>query len=72
MYRIKPHSLQRCSEGSNKPLGAPGPRDPTETETELFEHVLWKYGSVVDCHRARGSGCSRLGDGINLLGGHHH
>ena len=33
MFRIKPHFLQRCSEGSN--FVAPGPRDPTETETEL-------------------------------------
>ena len=33
-FRIKPHSCQRCSEGSNKPC-EPGPRDPTETETEL-------------------------------------
>ena len=34
MFRIKPHSSQRCSEGSNKTLGAPIPRDP-QTETEL-------------------------------------
>ena len=33
-FRIKPHSRHSCSEGSNKPC-APGPRDPTETETEL-------------------------------------
>ena len=30
-FRIKPHTCQRPSEGSN----IPGPRDPTETETEL-------------------------------------
>ena len=27
MFRIKPHTCERCSEGSNKTLCAPGPRD---------------------------------------------
>ena len=31
----KPHTCQRCSEGSNKTLCTPGPRDPTETEPDL-------------------------------------
>ena len=34
-FRIKPHNRQRVSEGSNKTLCAPGPRDPTETEPDL-------------------------------------
>ena len=34
-FRIKPHSCQRCSEGSNK-LCTLGPRNPTETEIELY------------------------------------
>ena len=34
-FRIKPHTHQRCSEGSNKTVYAPGPRDPTETEPDL-------------------------------------
>ena len=29
-FRIKPHTHQRCLEGSNKTLGAPEPRDPTK------------------------------------------
>ena len=33
-FRIKPHTCQRCSEGS-KNLCTPGPRDPTETESDL-------------------------------------
>ena len=33
----------------------------------MFEHLLWRYGSAVDCHGGRGSGCSRPGYGINLL-----
>ena len=33
-FRIKPHSCQRCLEGSNKTLCIPGPRDPTETEPD--------------------------------------
>ena len=48
-------------------------RDPIETETELvFECLLWRYGSAVDCRRDRGPGCSRLGYGINPLGGGRH
>ena len=34
-FRIKPHTHQRCSEGSNKTLCTPGPRDPTDTEPDL-------------------------------------
>ena len=33
----------------------------------VFEPLLWRYGSEVDCHRDRGSGCRRLGYGISLL-----
>ena len=29
------HTHQRCSEGSNKTLCAPGPKGPTETEPDL-------------------------------------
>ena len=39
LFRIKPHTHQRCSEGSNKTLCEPGPRDPTETEPELCMSV---------------------------------
>ena len=35
MFRIKPHTCQRHSEGSNKALCTPGPREPTETEPDL-------------------------------------
>ena len=34
MVRIKPHTHQRCSEGSNKHCAHQDPH-PTETETEL-------------------------------------
>ena len=40
-FRIKSHTHQRHSEGSNKTFCAPG--DPTETESE---HYLWRYGSA--------------------------
>ena len=36
LFRVKPHTRQRCLEGSNKPCAPPAPRDPTETETELW------------------------------------
>jgi len=38
-FRIKSQTHQRCSEGSNKTLCTPGPRDPTETEPELYLSV---------------------------------
>ena len=38
-FKIKPHAHQRCSEGSHKTLCAPGPRDPTETESEVCVSV---------------------------------
>ena len=34
-FRIKLHTHQRCSEGSNKTLCAPGPRNPTQTRVPL-------------------------------------
>ena len=37
----------------------------------MFECLLWRYGSAVDCHSGRGSGCSRPGYGISPLGGGH-
>ena len=66
--------------GPKQTLCPPGPRDPTETETKLFECLLWRYGSAVDCHRGSSVGaahfgmvgCSRLQYGITPLGGGHH
>ena len=44
-FRIKPHTNQRCSDGSNK-ICTPGPRDPTETEPDLplCVSLLWRHG----------------------------
>ena len=33
----------------------------------VFEYLLWRYGSAVDCCRGRGSGCSRPRYDIALL-----
>ena len=35
MFRIKPHTRERCWEGTNKTLCAPGPRGHAETEPDL-------------------------------------
>ena len=59
-FRIKPHTCQRCSEGSNETLCTPGHRDPTGTETDLCLSLLQRYGSAAACHRGRGSGCSLI------------
>ena len=50
--------------GLKQTLCTQGPRDPTETETELC--------LSVDCCRGRGFGCSRPGYGIRPLGGGCH
>ena len=39
VFTLKLHTRQRCLEGSNKTLCAPGHRDPTETEPDLPSSV---------------------------------
>ena len=51
-FRIKPHSHQRCLEGSNKTLYAPG--DPTEIESDLPLSVLASPVEVWVSRRGRG------------------
>ena len=41
-------------------------------DVTVFECLLRRYGSAVDCCRSRGSGCSRPGYGISPLGGGRH
>ena len=38
-FRTKPHTHQVCLEGSNNTLGTAAPREPTETEPELYLSV---------------------------------
>ena len=38
-FRIKHHTRQRCSDGSNKPCVHQDKRDPTETEPELCMNI---------------------------------
>ena len=71
-FRIKRHSCQRHLEGSNKSCVHQDPGTPQRLRQNCVECLLWRYGSAVDCHRDRGSGCSRLGYGISPLGGGHH
>ena len=60
MFRIKIHTLQRCSEGSNQTLCAPGPRDPTETEPELC--LSASCGDMDQQWPATGAGALGLAD----------
>ena len=61
-FRIKPLTCQRHSEGTNKALCTPGPRDPSgHWARPVFECLLWRDGSAVACCGDRGSGCSRPG-----------
>ena len=59
-FRIKPHTCQRCLEGSNQTLCVLGPRDPTEIEPGLCLTLWWRYGSTVACNRDRSSGYNYL------------
>ena len=47
-------------------------RPHRDWDRTVSEHLLWRYGSAVDCCRGRGSGCSRPGYGISPLGGGCH
>ena len=74
-FRIKPHTRQRCLEGSNKILCTPGPRHPTETEPDRCLSLLQRHGSAVVCLRGSEFGSSYLGHtacGISHLGEGHH
>ena len=62
-FRIKPHSCQRRSEGSNKSYAHQDLGTPQRLRT-VSERLLWRHGSAVVWRRDRGSGC---GYGIILL-----
>ena len=47
-------------------------RPPQRLKRTVFECLLQRYGSAVDCFRGRGPGCYRPGYGISFLGGDHH
>ena len=72
-FRIKSQTHQRRLEGSNKTLWAPGPRDPIETETELY--LSDSTGQQWPATGARSLGAADLGHtayGISPLGGGRH
>ena len=76
LFRIEPHTSQRCSEGSDKTLYAPEPRDPTETEPDLPLSVSCRgMGQQWPVTGAGAMGAVDLGHtvcGISPLGGGCH
>ena len=48
-FRIKPHTCQRCSEGSKIPCPYQDPRPHRDWDRTVFGCLLWRYGSAVDC-----------------------
>ena len=48
------------------------PHRLSQTCLWVLDCLLWRYGSVIACHRDRDPGCSRPGYGISPLGGGHH
>ena len=47
-FTTKPHSCQRCSEGSNNPCAHQGPETPQRQDRTVPECLLLRYGSAVD------------------------
>ena len=78
MFRIKPHTHQRCSDGWNKALCTPGPRDPTETEPDLPECLSISCRGMGQQWPAMGTWAlaavdlGHAGCGISHLGGDHY
>ena len=77
-FRIKPHSHQRCSEGSHKPCehqdqkkGAVTHKTLTKTCPGVSRSLQWRHGSVVACCRVGGTECSSACMGP-FEGGHHY
>ena len=70
-FRVKPHTCQRRSEGSNKPRAHQRP----ETPQRLRQNCVWACLVEVQVSsglpQGRSSGCSRLGYCIDPLGGGH-
>ena len=69
MFRIKPHTHQRSTEGSDKCCAHWTQRPHRDWDRTVIECLLWRYRSAVDCCGGRGSGCMRPGYGISHLGG---
>ena len=59
--RAQTNFMHTSSQGSHR-----------DWDRTVFECLLWRYRSAVDCFRDRGSGWSRLGYGISPLGGGRH
>ena len=53
-------------------VGTRTQRPHRDWDRTVFECLLWRYGSAVDCCKGRGSGCSRPGYGISPLRGGCH
>ena len=71
-FRIKPHTCQRHSEGSNISCAHQDPEIPQRLRQNCVWVSLERYRSAVDCFRSSGSGWSRPGYGISPLGRGHH
>ena len=62
-FGIKPHTCQRCSEGSNKTSCAPGPRDPTrDWARPTFEFLSVSRGGTGQQWSAMGTGALTAAD----------
>ena len=68
--RIKPHTCQRLSEGSNKPCVHQDPVIPQRLRQNCVWVSLWRYGSMVACFSVGSTECSSACMGP-FEGGHH-
>ena len=63
MFRIKPHTHQRCLEGSKKTFCTAGPRDPTgDWARPAFECLSVSWGGTGQQWPATGTGALAAAD----------
>ena len=69
MFTIKPHTTRKAQRAQTNLVHTRTQRPHRDRDRTVFEHLLRRYGSAVDCCRSWGSGCSRPGYGKSPLRG---
>ena len=64
-----PRPATDAQRSQTNPVHTRTQRSHRDRDRTVFEHLLWRYGSAMDCYRGRGSGGNRLGYSISPLGG---
>ena len=67
MFTIKPRTTRKAQRAQINLVHTRTQRPHRDWDRTVFEHLLRRYGSAVDCCGSWGSGCSRPGYGTSLL-----